>query len=166
MKQRQKWAWILCLFFCGDPGFISEVENKLTPRHWGREREVRPPRRRAMYYSVMVNSKRWSLNPVGELLGDYGCVEKHVVFMYEFITKPLKMSLMRGVTQKCQLSLAQCPVMGRNYARKKPSGRRDQPQIILFRLTKDRLIWGSDTNFPQANQCAPPPPFFLFTITN
>lgn len=40
--------------------------------------------------------------------------------------------------------------VGGNYARNGPTGNRDQPQIILLRFTKDRLIWRSDTNFLRA----------------
>lgn len=65
------------------------------------------------------------------------------------------------MTQKCQMTSVLCPTMGGNYSQNKPAGRSDQLQIILFRFTKQRLIWGSDTNFPEANQHV----FFsLFTI--
>lgn len=78
-------------------------------------------------------------------------VWEHPVFMYQFTTEPQKMPRQQDATQKCQMTLTLCLKIGGNYARNKPTGSSDQPQMTLFRFTKQQLISESDTNLPQAN---------------
>ncbi len=106
----------------------------------------------------MLNSKHRSLIPAREPWSYYVANRRIPLPCINLLLNPKK--CLNSKTWPRNVKWLQHGVLAwrGNYARNKPAGRNDQPQIILFIFTKRQLIWGSDTNFPQANSHA----FFFF----
>lgn len=137
----------------------------------GRERKNKTKTRQRCRYpgasyknlrNMMQNWERCSLIPATQPWRYYVAYRNMPSSCINLRVNPKKMPRQQEVTQKCQTIAAWCPKMGGNYSRNKPAGRSDQLQIILFTSTKHRLIWGSDTNFPEAS----PRAFFLYLLLN